>query len=60
MKALVWAFVLYCLVATVLRVTGVYHDRYGGNGSQVTCNDGTTSYAGGRQGACSHHGGEQR
>ena len=27
-------------------------------GTVVTCNDGTTSQAGGRQGACSHHGGE--
>ena len=60
MKTLVWVFVLYCLVATVLRVTGVTHDRWGGgNGTQVTCTDGTTSYSGGRQGACSYHGGEQ-
>jgi len=28
-----------------------------GNGYAVTCGDGTTSHAGGRQGACSHHGG---
>ena len=28
-------------------------------GSAVTCNDGSVSMAGGRQGACSHHGGER-
>lgn len=28
-----------------------------GNGYEVTCMDGTTSYSGGIQGACSHHGG---
>ena len=60
MKFLIGAFLLYCLVATVLRVTGTTHDPYGGgSGTQVTCNDGTTSSAGGRQGACSYHGGEQ-
>jgi hypothetical protein len=30
----------------------------GGNGYPVMCNDGTTSYSGGIQGACSWHGGE--
>jgi hypothetical protein len=29
-----------------------------GNGSLIECRDGTTSHAGGRRGACSHHGGE--
>jgi hypothetical protein len=28
-----------------------------GNGYQVTCEDGTMSMSGGKQGACSHHGG---
>ena len=28
-----------------------------GNGYQVTCVDGATSMSGGKQGACSHHGG---
>lgn len=29
----------------------------GGNGYYVTCNDGWISGSGGKQGACSHHGG---
>jgi len=29
----------------------------GGSGYQVTCKDGTISHSGGKQGACSHHGG---
>lgn len=28
-----------------------------GDGYRVTCKDGTTSLSGGKQGACSHHGG---
>jgi hypothetical protein len=31
-----------------------------GTGTIVQCADGTYSHSGGRQGACSHHGGEAR
>jgi hypothetical protein len=31
-----------------------------GNGYTVPCSDGTYSHAGGKRGACSHHGGERR
>jgi hypothetical protein len=34
--------------------------EYSGGGYPVLCNDGTTSYAGGKQGACSWHGGIAR
>lgn len=30
-----------------------------GGGDTVTCRDGSVSHAGGKQGACSHHGGER-
>lgn len=30
---------------------------WGANGYRVTCSDGSSSYSGGRQGACSYHGG---
>lgn len=32
----------------------------GGSGYRVRCNDGTVSQSGGKQGACSHHGGVNR
>jgi hypothetical protein len=32
----------------------------GGSGYAVTCADGSISMSGGKQGACSHHGGELR
>lgn len=53
----VWALVT--LFAFINFFNSATNSPHQGNGYEVTCVDGSISYSGGIQGACSHHGGER-
>jgi len=53
----VWALVT--LFAFISFFNSATNSPNQGNGYEVTCVDGSISYSGGIQGACSHHGGER-